>query len=240
MTEAPTPAGFTYRWPRPALTVDTVVFGLRARELCVLLIQRALPPQAGWWALPGGFVRVDEGLEWAARRELDEEASVRPPWIEQIGAYGDQGRDPRERVVSVAWWGIVREDACAPVAASDASAVGWHALSALPPLAFDHAQIVSDAHKRLRAKTATELLGAQLLTPPFSLVELQEVEELLLGHALDRRNFRRQVADWGQLVDVGEREAGLGRPARLYAVKTNAQRGIDAVRPTGPQTGSTP
>lgn len=240
MSEPPTPTGFTYRWPRPALTVDTVVFGLRARRLSVLLIQRALPPQAGWWALPGGFVRVDEGLEWAARRELDEEASVRPPWIEQIGAYGDPGRDPRERVVSVAWWGVVREDACAPVAASDAACVDWHDVSALPPLAFDHAQIVSDAHECLRRKTATHVLGAQLLTPPFSLVELQEVEELLLGHALDRRNFRRHVAEWGRLADVGEREAGLGRPARLYAPKTTAQPGIDAARPTGPHTERTP
>lgn len=239
MSESATPGGFTYRWPRPALTVDTVVFGLRGRQLSVLLIQRALPPQAGWWALPGGFVRVDEGLEWAARRELDEEANVRPPWIEQIGAYGEPGRDPRERVVSVAWWGVVREDACSPVAATDASAVAWHDLEALPALAFDHAQIVSDAHKRLRARTAADLLGAQLLTPPFSLVELQDVEELLLGHPLDRRNFRRQVADWGQLVDVGEREAGLGRPARLYQPKNNAQRGTDAAGSAGSHPGRT-
>ena len=205
MSESATPGGFTYRWPRPALTVDTVVFGLRGRRLSVLLIQRALPPQAGWWALPGGFVRVDEGLEWAARRELDEEANVRPPWIEQIGAYGEPGRDPRERVVSVAWWGIVREDACSPVAATDASAVAWH----------------------------------DLLAPPVSLVDLQEVEELLLGHPLDRRNFRRHVAEWGQLLDVGEREAGLGRPARLYQPKNNAQRGTDAAGSAGSHPGRT-
>lgn len=212
--------GFTYRWPRPALTVDVVVFGLRGGELSVLLIQRRLPPQEGWWALPGGFVRVDEDLEWAARRELEEEAGVRPPWIEQIGAFGDPGRDPRERVVSVAWWGLVREDDHSPVAASDASAVAWHKVSAIPRLAFDHNKIVSAAHQRLRARTQEQVLGTQVLTPPFTLMELQSVEEALLGQPLDKRNFRRRVQELDLLTDCGERTSGVGRPARVYRART--------------------
>lgn len=217
--------GFTYRWPRPALTVDVALFGLQAGQLSVLLIRRGLPPFEGWWALPGGFVRLDEGLEWAARRELEEEAGVRPAWIEQIGAFGDPGRDPRERVVSVAWWALLRADEHAPVAASDASEVRWHPVASLPPLAFDHAAMVTAALQRLRQRAWDTAIGAELLSDRFTLGELQTVQEALLGHPLDKRNFRRRMNEPGLLVDVGEpRSEGPGRPARLFRLADNTHR----------------
>ncbi|MSP56375.1 MAG: NUDIX domain-containing protein [Myxococcales bacterium] len=209
--------GFTYRWPRPALTVDVALFGLQAGQLSVLLIRRRLPPFEGWWALPGGFVRLDEGLEWAARRELEEEAGVRPAWIEQIGAFGAPGRDPRERVVSVAWWALLRADEHAPVAASDASEVRWHPVASLPALAFDHATMVTAALHRLRQRAWESAIGAELLGEQFTLGELQTVQESLLGHPLDKRNFRRRMNESGLLVEAGEaRSEGPGRPARLF------------------------
>ncbi len=220
------PGRFAYAWPRPALSVDVAVFGVDQvrgngnppdAALQILLIRRGVDPFRGWWALPGGFVRVDEDLAWAARRELREEAGVEPAWIEQIGAFGAPGRDPRERVVSVAWWALVRLDGVAPAADSDAAEVAWHAVNALPELAFDHAAIVAAAVGRMRRRTWDGFLGAELVDEPFTLAELQAAEECLLGRPLDKRNFRRRALDLPALVDTGSTRAEAAhRPARLY------------------------
>ena len=211
------PGPFTYRWARPALTVDVTVFGLMESRLAVLLVQRGLEPFAGWWALPGGFVEMAEGLEDAARRELAEEADVRPASMEQIGAFGTPDRDPRDRVVSVAFWALVRPDKHRPTAGTDASAAAWHPIERLPPLAFDHSEILDAGLGRLRARAWSDGVGAELLDEPFTLAELQTAYEALFQKPLDKRNFRRRMLELGVLRDTGaQRLAGRHRPAQLY------------------------
>src|SRR3982750_3704790 len=139
----------TYQYARPALTVDCVVFGLDEGELKVLLIQRALEPFKGRWALPGGFVRVDETLDTAARRELAEEAGLHEVFLEQLYTFGAVDRDPRERVVSVAYYALVKLSDYRVEAATDAAHAEWFPISKVPKLAFDHAEILAAALARL-------------------------------------------------------------------------------------------
>lgn len=142
---------YTYDYPRPSVTVDVVVI-MRARQPSVLLIQRKHDPFAGMWAIPGGYVEMEESLADAARRELREETGVEVAEVEQLHTFGDVNRDPRGRTISVAYLAIVNDGEVNAKAADDASEVGWHALARLPPLAFDHADIMAFAKQRLREK----------------------------------------------------------------------------------------
>src|SRR5437763_6087032 len=143
---------FTYQYPRAALTVDCVVFGYDEGELKVLLIQRALEPFKGKWALPGGFVRMDETLDEAARREVAEEAGLKDVFLEQLYSFGALDRDPRERVVSVAFYALVKLSDHRAKAATDAANAEWFPISKTPKLAFDHAGILATALARLKGK----------------------------------------------------------------------------------------
>ncbi|MBX3417894.1 MAG: NUDIX hydrolase [Pirellulaceae bacterium] len=143
---------YTYQYPRPALSVDIVLFGFQESQLSVLLIQRANPPFAGDWALPGGFVDLDETLEQAALRELQEETGLSDLNLEQLHAFSTIDRDPRERVISIAFYGLVKQERYQPVAADDARDARWFPIENLPQLAFDHQQIFSVARQRLKAK----------------------------------------------------------------------------------------
>lgn len=216
---------FTYPFPRPALTVDAVVFGLDADDLEVLLIERAHAPFAGQWALPGGFAHLDETLEAAVRRELREETALHDLYLEQLYTFGDPGRDPRDRVVTVAYYALVRRSAHAAEAGSDARRAAWFPLSALPTLAFDHARIVQAAIERLRGKLRYQPIGFELLPERFSLGQLQHLYELALGRELDKRNFRKKALALGILVPTDEVEQGVPhRAARLYHFDEAAYR----------------
>src|SRR5689334_24039427 len=142
---------YTYQYPRAALTVDCVVFGFDEGDLKVLLIERGLEPFKGRWALPGGFVRVDETLDEAARRELAEEAGLRNVFLEQLYTFGTVDRDPRERVVSVAYYSLVKLSDHRAKAATDAANAEWFPISKVPKLAFDHAQILDRKSTRLNS-----------------------------------------------------------------------------------------
>ncbi len=208
----------TYKYPRPALTVDCVVFGFDDGELKVLLIQRALEPFKGRWALPGGFVRVDETLDTAARRELEEETGLEKVYLEQLCTFGSLGRDPRERVVSVAYFALVKLADHATRAATDAADAQWFPVSKMPRLAFDHAEIVSAALARLKGKVRYQPVGFELLPPKFTLSQLQHLYEAALETELDKRNFRKKVLGFGLLVPLKEtRMDGRHRPAQLFA-----------------------
>src|ERR1700752_709301 len=159
----------TYEYPRAALTVDCVVFGLDDEDLKVLLIQRALPPFEGKWALPGGFVRVTERLEEAARRELEEETGLSHVFLEQLYTFGAVDRDPRERVVSVAYYALVKLSDHQAKAATDAANAEWFPLTKLPKLAFDHAEILQTALSRLQGKVRYQPIGFELLPEKFTL-----------------------------------------------------------------------
>jgi len=207
----------TYEYPRPALTVDCVVFALDDGELKVLLIQRDLPPFAGTWALPGGFVRMEEGLEEAARRELAEETGLQDIFLEQLYTFGGVDRDPRGRVVSVAYYALVNLAAHRVQASTDARLAAWFAVSEVPTLAFDHEQILAAALARLKGKVRYEPIGFELLPAHFTLSQIQQLYETVLERTLDKRNFRKKILTMGVLVETDEIQQDVAhRAARLY------------------------
>ncbi len=208
---------YTYQYPRAALTVDCVVFGFDEGDLKVLLIERGLEPFKGRWALPGGFVRVDETLDAAARRELQEEAGLTNVFLEQLYTFGAVDRDPRERVVSVAYYALVKLTEHAAKAATDAANAQWFPVSKVPKLAFDHAEILRTAVERLKGKVRYQPIGFELLTPKFTLSQLQHLYEAVLGADLDKRNFRKKVLGFGLFVPLQETQMlGRHRPAQLF------------------------
>jgi ADP-ribose pyrophosphatase YjhB (NUDIX family) len=211
---------YTYRYPHPAVTTDIVIFTIAEGELRVLLIQRSLPPFRNDWALPGGFVRIEESLEDCARRELAEETGVADLYLEQLYTFGEPDRDPRERVITVAYLALVPRDRLQPRAGSDAREVGWFGLKALPTLAFDHKDIVKMAHQRLKAKLDNSTIALQFLPATFTLSELQSVHETILREGIDKRNFRKRLLGLDLLRDTGKlRREGAHRPARLYRAR---------------------
>ena len=210
------PGKYTYEYPRPALAVDSVVFGLDATDLKVLLIQRALEPKH-LWALPGGFVHMDETLEVAARREIEEEAGITDAFLEQLYTFGEVERDPRGRVVTVAYYALVKLGDHKIRAATDAEGVAWFALDHLPTLAFDHRHIIEVAHQRLQGKVRYAPIGFELLPPRFTLTQLQRLYEIILGTELDKRNFRKKLLSMDLVVETDEVEQNVRhRAARLY------------------------
>jgi len=215
----------TYEFPRPNLAVDCVVFGLDDEDLQVLLIERGLGPFVGKWALPGGFVREGEGLDDAARRELREETGLEDVFLEQLYTFGAVDRDPRERVVSVAYYALVNLIAHPVHAATDARSAGWFPVADVagrsPDLAFDHRQIVRMALERLRGKLRYQPVGFELLPAKFTLSQLQHLYETVLQRKLDKRNFRKKLlkiaGQTGMLVELDEVQQDVAhRAARLY------------------------
>lgn len=210
---------YTYQYEHPAVTVDCTVFGLdlNESELKVLLIQRKLDPFKGRWALPGGFVGMKEKLDEAARRELAEETGLKDVWLEQLYTFGDPGRDPRERVISVAYFALVRQRDYQLRATTDAAAAAWYPVGKTPSLAFDHAHILQTALTRLKGKVRYQPIGFELLPPKFSLTQLQRLYEIVLERELDKRNFRKKVLATDLLIALDEVEQGVAhRAARLY------------------------
>ncbi|UCC62424.1 MAG: NUDIX hydrolase [Anaerolineae bacterium] len=218
------------RFERPSVAVDLAIFTLRREQLQVLLIERKRWPFEGMWALPGGFVHIDESLEEAARRELEEETGVRDVYLEQLYTFGDVDRDPRTRVITVAYFALISSDHLQLRAASDAADVGWFPAGDPPPLAFDHDDILSYAVTRLRYKLEYSAVGFQLLPAEFTLTELQTAYETILEEKLDKRNFRRRVLQAGVLEETGFYRLGEHRPAKLYRFRDDAVAEIKARR----------
>jgi len=210
---------FSYEYPRPALTVDCVVFGcdLEAERLDVLLIRRGREPFKGSWALPGGFVLADESLDDAAARELAEETGVERVYLEQLYTFGAPGRDPRGRVVSVAYYALVKPSDYKAIADTDAADAAWHPISDLPELAFDHADILDAAYQRLSAKVRYQPVGFELLPERFTLSQLQGLYEIILQKEVDKRNFQRKIHRMGILRETGEVQQNVAhRAAKFY------------------------
>ncbi len=222
---------YTYPYPRPALTVDVVIFTLRENRPHVLLIQRGEPPFASMWALPGGFVKMEESLEEAACREMEEETGLKQAYLEQLYTYGAPDRDPRGRVITVAYFALIPADA--PIRSeggSDASQASWFRIDDLPRLAFDHAEIIGYALRRLRYKLEYTAAGFELLPEQFTLSELQHTYEMILGETLDKRNFRRRILEAGIIEPTSHLRSGEGRPARLYRYRADAVAEVKARR----------
>jgi 8-oxo-dGTP diphosphatase len=198
------------------VTVDIVIFTLREGSLQVLLVKRGVPPFEGQYAIPGGFIRGDESLEEAALRELHEETGVRNVFLEQLYTFGDPQRDPRGRVITVAYYALIASDKLSLVAGADAAEAQWFPASSVPPLAFDHKSILDYALERLRNKLEYTTVGFQLLPEKFTLGELQAVYEVILGRPLDKRNFRRKLALLGILKPLREWQRTGRKPAQLF------------------------
>ncbi len=210
---------YCYDYPRPAVTVDIVLFAFEAADLQLLLVARAKEPFANQWALPGGFVEMDEPLDAAARRELLEETGFSAHYVEQLHAFGTPDRDPRGRTISIAHLALASAEEVAqmpPRAADDAVAARWWGIDTLPSLAFDHAQIVTLASDRLRASIERPETSRALLPATFTLSTLQRLHERILGVSLDKRNFRRKLMDSMWLQESGDYSTAGHRPARLY------------------------
>jgi 8-oxo-dGTP diphosphatase len=211
------PGKYTYDYPRASVTVDCVVFGFDDGDLKVLLIRREAEPFRGKWALPGGFVKMEESLQEAARRELREETGVDRLYIEQLYTFGAPDRDPRGRVISVAYYALVKLTNYDVAAATDAADAAWFAINDLPSLAFDHAEIFEAALRRLKGKVRYEPIGFELLPSKFTLSQLQHLYEVVLEAPLDKRNFRKKILGTELLIELEEIEQDVAhRAARLY------------------------
>jgi len=207
-------------YPRPSVTVDLVIFTIAEDDLKVLLIRRGQEPFKGRWALPGGFVEIDESLKRAADRELKEEVGVTNVYLEQLYTFGEPKRDPRGRVISVSYFALVDAERQRIVAASDAAEAQWHSVFGAPKLAFDHAKILDYAVWRLRNKIEWTTVGYELLPKKFTLSELQRVYEIILQRPVDKRNFRKKVLAQGQIIELNETRSDVAhRPARLYSFR---------------------
>ena len=209
---------YSYTYPRPALTVDAAVFCLnRNGYLKVLLIQRKAEPFINFWALPGGFVDVGESAEDAVQRELKEETSLRLISFEQVATFSKPDRDPREHVVTIAYIGFVKLEDHLVKCGSDAKNAAWFKLDDLPMLAFDHKKIIEVSLLKLRSMDYFAKIAPDLLPEKFPLSDLRTIYEQILGHSIDKRNFRRQVIAQGLVVELDEYEKDVQRWAtRMY------------------------
>lgn len=209
----------------PAVTVDVVILTVRDRRLEVLLTRRTREPFMGEWALPGGFIHADESLEDAARRKLEEYAGVRDVYLEQVYTFGEPERDPRTRVITVVYYALIRPDPMRLPATEHEDSVRLFWAYDVPPLAFDHEQILQYTLQRLRGKLEYTTIGFQLLAERFTLSELQEVYEAILNRRLDKRNFRKKLLIT-RIVEPTPytKMAGQHRPAVLYRFNPKASK----------------
>jgi len=199
------------------VSVDAVVFGYRDNALNVLLIKRGIEPFKNSWALPGGLVLENESLEEAVERELKEETNVTIDYLEQLYSFGKPKRDPRNRVISIAYVALVKPEHHTIKADTDADDVAWFELKKLPELAFDHHLILEKAKKRLRSKLTYEPIGFDLLETKFLFSDLEKLYMTILEKQIDRRNFRKKILSFKILDELDEKVSeGRGRPANLF------------------------
>lgn len=201
-----------------SLTVDAIVFGYQPKEgLSILLVKRKYPPFQGDWAIPGGFVHEEEDLETAVARELQEETGVEVNYLEQLYTFGKPKRDPRKRIVTVAYYGLIRMSNFKLFASTDAEDAQWFFISDLPTLAFDHQEILDYALERLQNKIAYQPIGFELLDEKFTIEEVHHLYETIYNRKLDRRNFRKKFLKLDILEELEEKTSGgRGRPGSYY------------------------
>lgn len=200
---------YTYEYPHPSVTADCVIFGFDGVGIKVLLIERGLEPFKGKWALPGGFMMIDETAEDCAKRELEEETGLKNISVEQFYTFSDVNRDPRDRVITVAHYALVK---LADVkGGDDAASAHWFSMNEIPGLAFDHDRILRMAINRLKERICFEPIGFELLPAVFTMTELQNLYEAILEVKFDRRNFYNKMLKLGILAEAEPRPAGASR-----------------------------
>lgn len=193
---------YCYKYPHPAVTTDCVIFGFDGQSLKVLLVERGIEPYKGRWAFPGGFLNPDERAEEGARRELNEETGLEGAFIEQFHTYTEPNRDPRERVITIAYFALVRIQEVH--SGDDAAKAQWFPIEEVPQLAFDHDRILRDATRKLRERIHFEPIGFELLPDKFTMKDLQLLYEAILDVKFDRRNFSKKMIHYGLLNQLDE------------------------------------
>lgn len=209
---------YTYDYPRPAITVDCIIFGFDKNELKVLLTQRAIEPYFGKWAFPGGFINIDETADDSARRKLQEEVGLQDIFLEQLYTFSDLDRDPRYRVISIAYYALVRSTDYILEAGLNIEDVQWFSLQEIEDLAFDHNKILDIAIERLKGKIRYQPIGFELLPEKFTLPDLHRLYETILQRDIDRGNFRKKILSMDLLIDHSdEQENRPSRGAKIYS-----------------------
>ena len=212
---------YCYKYPHPAVTTDCVIFGFNGERLQVLLIERGIEPYKGHWAFPGGFLKMDETAEEGAKRELKEETGLADAYIQQLYTFSNPDRDPRERVITIAYYALVKIQEVK--GGDDAASARWFPLDEIPPLAFDHDYILRMATQKLREQIHFQPIGFELLPEKFTIKELQSLYEAILGINFDRRNFAKKMLHLEILTELDETVWPTPkREARLY--KFNADK----------------
>lgn len=223
---------FSYKYPHPAVTTDSVVFGFDGKALNLLLIQRGIEPYLGKWALPGGFIGMNETAEEGALRELKEETGVEDIFLEQFHTFTAIDRDPRidevsgvqERVMTIAFLAFIRQDDYTVIGGDDAVKAQWFPVKNLPELAFDHKEIIEKALDKLRWKIMYEPIAFHLLNRLFTMTDLQTIYEVVIDKELDRRNFYKKMLKDGYVVATDKKAGGVGRPGVLFMFDENKYR----------------
>lgn len=208
-----------HKYKKPSVTVDIVLFTIQDRDLKVLLVRRGIEPFKGKWALPGGFVRIKEDLEEAAKRELLEETGVGNVYLEQLYTFGDPKRDPRGRVITVAYMALVNSDEIELKATTDVSEAAWFSVKKLPELAFDHKEILEYALKRLKWKFEYTTVAFSMLAEKFSMSEIQGIYEIVFDKEFDKRNFAKKILSLDILKEEEIKTDVSHRPPMLYSLK---------------------
>jgi 8-oxo-dGTP diphosphatase len=210
---------FSYEYPHPAVTVDCVIFGFDGKSLRILLIERGVEPFKGSWALPGGFVKIDEKVEDAAIRELQEETNVRGVYMSQLSVFSDVDRDPRERVITVAFYALVKPSDHDVIGGDDAASARWFSLDDYPTLVFDHELIVKAAFAQLQRNFRAGNVGLELFEDKFSISQLYTLHSLVTKKEIDRRNFYKKVTSYGYIEPTMEKMSETPhKPSQLFSI----------------------
>lgn len=209
---------YKYDYARPAITVDCIIFGFDKNELKILLTKRAIDPFIGKWAFPGGFININETADECARRKLQEEAGLKDIFMEQLYTFSAIDRDPRERIISIAYYALVRSTDYLLEIGLDIEDVQWFSLEDVKDLAFDHNVILKEAILRLKGKIRYQPIGFELLTEKFTLPELHRLYETILQRQIERANFRKKILSMNLLIDHSDSQQNrTSRGAKLYS-----------------------
>ena len=210
---------FTYEYPRPAVTVDCVIFGFDGKSLRILLIERGREPYIGSWALPGGFVRMDETVEEAAIRELQEETNMKGVYMSQLAVFSDVLRDPRGRVITVAFYALVKPSDHDVIGGDDAASAQWFSLDDYPIPVFDHEQIIKAAYSQLQRNFRAGNVGLEMFEDKFSISQLYTLHSLVTQKDIDRRNFYKKMTSFEYIEPTSEKMSDTPhKPSQLFSI----------------------
>ena len=208
-----------HKFEKPSVTADIVIFTIKDNELKVLLVKRKIAPYKDTWAIPGGFVRIDESLEDAAKRELEEETGVKNVYLEQLYSFGEPKRDPRGRVITISYMALINSDDVKLKATTDVSDAQWFSIKKIPQLAFDHNQILDYSLKRLKWKFEYTTVAFSLLPKKFAISQIQKIYEIVFNKKIDKRNFAKKIISLNILKEEGINKNVSHRPPMHYSLK---------------------